>query len=101
LKLQPQNAEASNNLGVALQKSGRLAEAMNRFRQALQIKPEYSEAWFNLASALLESGDADQARDAAKKALRYAQAQGQANRALRIQNWLRSHSAPSNAPTAL
>ena len=45
-----------NNLGCALQKMGRLDDAIPCYEQALRIKPSYAEAHYNLADALAQSG---------------------------------------------
>jgi protein O-mannosyl-transferase len=40
-----------NNLGVDLAREGRIAEATERFKEALRLKPNFAEAHFNLARA--------------------------------------------------
>lgn len=52
----PQNARAHYNLGVALDYSGRTAEAMARYSAALEIAPDYPEARNNLGNALVDQG---------------------------------------------
>nr|WP_245439966.1 tetratricopeptide repeat protein [Aminobacter sp. MSH1] len=42
--LNPQFAEAYNNLGMALHSLGRLAEAEAKFKKALSIQPEFDSA---------------------------------------------------------
>jgi protein O-GlcNAc transferase len=54
--LNPNAAEAHNNLGVAVGMLGRLDEAIGHFRRALQIRPDYSDAQRNLAAALQAIG---------------------------------------------
>jgi tetratricopeptide (TPR) repeat protein len=51
LRIQPDYAEAHNNLGVALLQLGRSQEAIAHFEQALRIKPDFAEAKTNLATA--------------------------------------------------
>jgi len=46
-----QNHMAENNFGVALAQRGRVDEAINYFRNAINIKPDYVEAHGNLAVA--------------------------------------------------
>lgn len=46
------NYLARNNLGAALSRQGRHAEAVGEFNQALKIRPNYLEARFNLGVAL-------------------------------------------------
>jgi tetratricopeptide (TPR) repeat protein len=45
---------AQHNLGKVLQDRGNLAEAMNRYNQALSLKPEYADAHNNLAVVLIQ-----------------------------------------------
>ena len=45
------------NLGFALQKSGRLDEAIDTYRRHIGIAPNYPDAHVNLSDALLERGD--------------------------------------------
>ena len=44
LRVQPNFAEAHYNLGVALEQTGKLKEAIGHYEQALQIKPDFTEA---------------------------------------------------------
>jgi tetratricopeptide (TPR) repeat protein len=60
---------AHNSLGLCLQKSGRLAEAMEQYDEALQIKPDYAEAHNNLGSDLLHAGRLAEAENQFKQAL--------------------------------
>ena len=48
----PTDAEAHNNLGVALHEQGRLDEAIAACRRALALRPDYAEAHSNLGVAL-------------------------------------------------
>jgi protein O-mannosyl-transferase len=52
LRLAPENAEAHNNLGVALASAGRTADAVPEFQAALRLRPDYSDAQYNLTAAL-------------------------------------------------
>lgn len=52
----PGSARAQNNLGVALQEAGRLAEADPHFAEAVALDPAYDDAWYNWGSGLLEQG---------------------------------------------
>jgi len=52
LRIQPDYAEAHNNLGLALGCLGNLEEAVRHFREALRIKPGLSEARRNLEIGL-------------------------------------------------
>ena len=61
MQLEPQNAESRCNWAAALAKSGRVAEAIEQFRVALQLKPQLAEAHFGLASAYAQAGRAREA----------------------------------------
>ena len=56
LALQPDLAEANNDLGALLAQSGNLDAAISRFRAALTSIPEYPDALNNLGYALLLTG---------------------------------------------
>lgn len=47
IELNPYIAVTYNNKGVALNKCGKLAEAIKCFEQALEIDPEYTKAMEN------------------------------------------------------
>jgi tetratricopeptide (TPR) repeat protein len=55
------NHFAHNNLGVALAKSGRLAEAIHHYFNALRVKPDTAEVHNNLGNALAAQGNVDRA----------------------------------------
>ena len=57
LEIQPDWAEAHNNLGIALASQGRLAAALTHFERAVDLKPTLADARVNR----------DQARAALKK----------------------------------
>jgi len=69
LALQPDLAEANNDLGALLAQSGNLDEAIGRFRAALASTPEYPDALNNLGYALLLTGRDEEARALYEKAL--------------------------------
>jgi tetratricopeptide (TPR) repeat protein len=53
LRINPNFAEAHNNLGIALASTGRgLPEAVTHFETALRINPGYAQASANLRNAL-------------------------------------------------
>ena len=56
VQLDPQDAEAHNNLGVTLQEQGRLDEAETNYRKAIALKPDFAEAHRHLT--LLKKFDA-------------------------------------------
>jgi tetratricopeptide (TPR) repeat protein len=47
---------AQLNLGNAVQRAGRIQDAMGHYEQALQIKPDYAEAHLDLGAALIRLG---------------------------------------------
>jgi tetratricopeptide (TPR) repeat protein len=55
------NWMARNNLGTALLRAGRPAEAEREYRAALAIAPDYAAAHFNLANLLAERGAVEEA----------------------------------------
>jgi protein O-mannosyl-transferase len=55
------NYIAHNNLGTALDKQGRFAEAAAEFRKAIKEKPDYAPAYNNLGIVLGEQGQLEQA----------------------------------------
>jgi Flp pilus assembly protein TadD/peroxiredoxin len=69
LALQPDLAEANNDLGALLAQHGDLAAAISRFRAALAATPEYPDALNNLGYALLLTGRDEEARALYEKAL--------------------------------
>ena len=69
LALQPDLAEASNDLGALLAQDGDLAGAIGRFRAALAATPDYPDALNNLGYALLLTGQDAEARGLYEKAL--------------------------------
>jgi Flp pilus assembly protein TadD len=56
LKVMPDNLVAHNNLGGALAKEGREAEAVAEYLAVLKVRPDYAESLFNLAIAQAKQG---------------------------------------------
>ena len=69
LALQPDLAEANNDLGALLAQRGDLDAAIARFRAALASTPDYPDALNNLGYALLLTGQDGEARALYEKAL--------------------------------
>ena len=69
LALQPDLAEAHNDLGALLAQDGDLDAAIVRFRAALAAIPDYPDALNNLGYALLLTGRDQEARGLYEKAL--------------------------------
>jgi tetratricopeptide (TPR) repeat protein len=61
LNLDPGDAKANYNFGLALLREGTLDEAISHFRTAVEAKPEFSDAQGNLGAALLQEGRLDEA----------------------------------------
>lgn len=58
IKVQPSHAEAHCNKGVILKNQGRLEEAIQAYRQALEAAPDFQIVHSNLAIALTEKATA-------------------------------------------
>jgi len=71
-KFLPGDAEVHGNLGITLKELGRLNEAENSCRRALQIEPDYAEAHHNLGSTLKELGRLNEAETSYRRALKIA-----------------------------
>ena len=56
LRLNPNNAEAHNNLGLALLASGKARESIAEFEAAMHLKPELKGAADNLQRAQAQLG---------------------------------------------
>ena len=50
LELNPDFAEAHNNLGTTLKDQGKLAEAVASYRRALELNPDFAEVHNNLGA---------------------------------------------------
>ncbi len=61
LEIDPRLFSAWNGLGIVYSKTGRKADAVAHWRQALAIKPDYDLALINLGITLLEEGRAGEA----------------------------------------
>lgn len=86
LQIDPDNAEAHNNLGIVLFELGKTDEAVASFTKARQIKPDYVEAHNNLGNGLKYIGKLKEAVVSYKKALQiepgYAEAHNNLGAAL-------------------
>jgi Flp pilus assembly protein TadD len=69
LAIDPNSSVAQNDFGQALAQEGKLAEAIEHYRQALNIKPEYADAHYNLGGALAQQGKLADAIDHYQHAL--------------------------------
>jgi len=68
--LKPESAAAHFNFGTALTVAGRLDEATEQYRRALQIKPDYALAHNNLVNVLLRRENAGEALEHFREAVR-------------------------------
>lgn len=69
VELLPADAEAQNNLGVALVERGKANEAIACFHRALEIKPDYAGAHNSLGGILKVLGHLDNAVNSLRRAL--------------------------------
>ena len=69
LELKPNYAEAHNNMGGALQKLGRLDDAIKAFNKAILLKPNYVEPYFNIGIILKNQNKLQEAVEMHTKAL--------------------------------
>ena len=60
-----------NNLGCALQRTGRFNEAIHQFDQALRLNPEYADAHCNRGNVLSQTGRTEEAMAEWELALRF------------------------------
>src|SRR2546426_312479 len=66
----PQSSIAEHNLGIVRADQGKLTEASEHYRRALQITPEYANPHNNLGTVLAQQGKLAEASDHFRQALR-------------------------------
>lgn len=69
LKLDPEYAEAYNNLAIVQHRNGNLSKALASARKAVEIKSEFPQGWVTLGSVLFDQKNFDAAEEAYNKAL--------------------------------
>lgn len=92
------NAQAAiqlNNQGAALQKAGKLEEAMEKYRKALELNPEHTGIRLNYAAALLHLGRWGEGVAELRKILREDPNNLAARQAL---NYVLAHPPPGKGP---
>jgi tetratricopeptide (TPR) repeat protein len=69
VSLDPDDARAHNNLGIALAGAGKMSEAVGEYRKSLALNAHSSQTENNLGSALAEEGSLEEARQHFETAL--------------------------------
>ncbi len=97
VELSPNDADANNNLGKALQDGGQLENAALSYRRALELKPDFAEAHNNLGNALRNLERPEAAILSCRRALElkpdFAEAYNNLGNALQDTNQLESAAA--------
>ena len=103
VELLPDDAEAHNNLGLALNKLGCLDQAESAFRQAIVLQPAFAFASNNLAVCLAAQGRLDEAERASFRAIELMPdyAEGLCNRGFILKSLGRLGEAESSYRLAL
>ncbi len=63
IEIQPNFAQAYNNLGSVYFLSGSYPESIEEYKRAIELKPDYAEAYYNLAMVYEATEDINQAID--------------------------------------
>ena len=69
IRLNPNLADAYNNLGAILFAQQKLVESEQVLRKAIELKPDYAEAYSNLGNTLNGQGRLHEAKDSCTKAI--------------------------------
>ena len=69
IAIQPNNADAYNNMGNVLKDQGKLEEAIESYQHALTLKPDHADAYNNMGTALKNKGKLEEAIRAYIKAI--------------------------------
>jgi tetratricopeptide (TPR) repeat protein len=69
LRINPDNLEALNFQGIALRRSGRVDEAIERYLTVIAKKPGHSQALYNLGIAYSKNGALDKAEESYRRAI--------------------------------
>lgn len=71
IKLDPDNVQALNNLGVTYMSQKRYKRAIMRFKDAIKIKHDYSDAYYNLACVYAKRNNTDRSLRYLKNAVAF------------------------------
>ena len=69
LSMEPDNADAYNNMGAVFQDQGKLEEAIEAYNNALSLRPDNAEAYNNMGAVFQDQGKPKEAITAYKNAL--------------------------------
>ena len=89
IELNPNDAQAHNNRGIAYAGKGDCDNAIRDFTKAIELDPKLAEAMANMGLVYVKKGDTDNARQWWKKALEkkeYLTGSGEAI----VRQWLKS-----------
>ena len=86
IRINPQYAEAKNNLGTLDAKLGKNAEAIALFKEAVEDYPQYPQAYLNWGLVLASQGDMARAKPMLEKALQLSPNLAEALKALHYVN---------------
>jgi len=71
IKLDPENAEAYNNLGLYYSDKGSLDSSLTALNRAIELKESFPEAWYNKGNAYAKGNAFNEAIASYEKALRF------------------------------
>jgi tetratricopeptide (TPR) repeat protein len=71
LRINPESIEALNFSGIALRRSGRLDEAIEKYHAILERKPDHSQTFYNLGIAYSKKGALGKAEESYRRAVDY------------------------------
>jgi tetratricopeptide (TPR) repeat protein len=86
--IDPEFADAYNELGASVAEHGDLPQAIENFQKAIDVVPEHRQALANLSIALAKSRRFDEAATAARRALQFMPASGTVRYILATSLWL-------------
>ena len=70
IELDPKDADAYHNLGVAYHHKGEIDKAIPLFEKAIELNPKFSQAYYNLGVAYLKKGIDEKAIPILEKAIK-------------------------------